>query len=283
MKNSGLFCSLYLYTINKNANNTLIAYTNVTSILKIYEVSWTEEPNFIFGKTDNKYVKIHNINTNKISLININKEIVGMDNILFFVVENSNEDFMFQFFYIENNHIEYHKYTNRLENINFIRELDNAEYEKEKDYLLVNEYENSGDKYIYFNDIIYGDFKSKTINLDTEIYNNFINNDNLYNPHLINSGAEINLFKILDKQILYGYNDYKIKCNDYNNTNLMKGDFIFICLEDNEITELNMPVIINYGEDIKIKISLLFYNNTKYSFHVGINSINNIIKSNIIF
>ena len=281
MKNSGLFCSLPLYTINKNANNTLIAYTNVTSILKIYEVSWTDEPNFIFGKTDNTYVKIHNIDTNKISLINISKEIVGMDNILFFVAENSNEDFMFQFFYIENNNIKYHKYTNRFENINFIRELDNAEYEKEKDYLLVNEYENSGDKFIYFNDIIYGDFKYKTINLDTEIYHNFINNDNLYNPHLINSGAEINIFKIQDEQILYGYNEYKIKCNDYNNTNLMKGDFIFICLEDNEITELNMPVKIDYGEDIKIKISLLFYNNTKYSFHVGINSINNIFKHDI--
>ena len=68
-----------------------------------------------------------------------------------------------------------------------------------------------------------------------------------------------------------------IKCNNYNNKNLQKGDFIYICLQDNEITELNMP----NEDDIKFKISLMFYNNTKLSYVVGIKGENKQFQYNL--
>ena len=272
MKNTGIFCLLRLNSVTISSNTTLVIYTNSTVNLQAYEVNEEQGSNFIFGKTDNTYEKKHDIDNNKkLVLINASKEFENKNNHIIFIVEDANEDFMFQFFFIDNNNIIYNRHANRNENINFIREIEHSELKKEQMYIIINEYENVDGKYIYFNDILYGDFKYKTINLDTEIFNNVLYNENFYNPHLINSTADISIFKINEDQILYGYNKYIIKCDNYYHKNLKKGDHIYICLEDNEITEILMP---NDGE-IKIKISLLFYKKTSFAFSAKINNDNN--------
>ena len=69
MKNSGLFCLINLSNINIKTNTTLIIYTNVTSVLKLYEVEKEQVLNFIFGKSNN--CKIHEIEKNKrVNIIN---------------------------------------------------------------------------------------------------------------------------------------------------------------------------------------------------------------------
>ena len=280
MKNSGLFCFLHLNSISYSSNTTLIVYTNITSILKIYEINSGQESQYIFGQNNN-YVKEHIINNNqKISFINVNKDIQNLENYLVFSVEDANDDFMFQFFFIDNNNIIHQKLINRNESINFIRELDHSSYIKDQTYLLINEYQNSSENYIYFNDLIYGDFKYKTINLDTEIYNNVLYDEILYNPHLINSGTEISIFKIPNDIILYGYNEYKIKCNNYNKKLLEKGDFVYICLQESEKTEINMPYPSFGMNGIKYIVSILFYNKIDFPFFVEIyGDFNKLIKN----
>ena len=275
MKNSGLFCLINLSNINIKTNTTLIIYTNVTSVLKLYEVEKEQVLNFIFGKSNN--CKIHEIEKNKrINIINASKSFENKENYIIFCIENINEDFMFQFLFVNNNNIKYNKYLNRNENINFIREINNSEVIKEQIYFKINEYENINEKYIYFNDIIYGDFKCKTINLDKEIYNNVLNNENLYNPHIINSWAEITIFN--NNNILYGYNEFIIKCDNHYNDNLKEGDFIYICLEDNEKTEINMP---KNEKNIKFQISILFYKKINNNFFIKINNYNKTFNYNL--
>ena len=279
MKNSGLFCFLHLNSISYSSNTTLIVYTNITSTLKVYEIYSGQESNYIFGQNNN-YVKEHIINNNqKISFINVNEDIQSLENYLVFNVENANEDFMFQFFFVDNNNIIYKKFINRNESINFIRELDHSSFVKEQNYLLINEYQNSDENYIYFNDLIYGDFNYKTINLDAEIYNNALYDEILYNPHLINSGAEISIFNIPNDILLYGYNELKIKCKNNNRKNLQKGDFIYICLQESETTELIMPFS-TFGMNIKYIISVLFYNKIDFPFYVEVyGDYNRVIKN----
>ena len=283
-KNSGLFGIFHLNYLSLSSNTSLIVYTNITSILTIYEITSEEESKFIFGKQDNKVISKYKCDDNKkVSIININQEFV-YKNILIFQVVNAYEDFIFQFFLIENNNIQYQQFLKRNEKINFIREIEHSELINEQMHIIINEYQNNDEPYIYYNDMIYGDFECRTFNLGTEIiYNNIKDNYDFLNPCLMDSGAEISYLKLKtnpgsgfwpspDGDQLYGYNEYKIKCDNYNNKYLNKGDFIYICLKGDEKTKINMPV----GQRIKFKISLLFYYKSDYKFSVRINSDNNI-------
>ena len=270
MRNTGVFCILHFQEDYIQTNTTLFAYTNISSILKAYEIYKGQENNFIFGKDDNYYIKIYDFSENsKLALININKDF-QLNKILIFCVENSNEDYIFQFFMVNNNNIQYSKYLKREEKINFVREMDHSKIIKNQTYLIINEYENNNDNYIYFNNLLYGDFKQKTINLDSEIYNKAFYDEKLYNPHLINSGIDISIFKIEDIQELYGFNEYKIKCDNHKYENLKKGDFIFICLKSDESTELNL----SFKQNIKIQVTLLFNDNINFNYHCEIYSHN---------
>ena len=267
-KYSGNFLAANLNNFNLNEDIICIMYTNITNILNVYGIENSEIEDYKFG--DNNGIDIYS--NEKVSFINLSQEkkSKNIDTIIF-EIKNAEESYNFQLIFVSSNeyNIELNNYDARQEKIQFFREIDSSNFllNSGKKNIIINNYSSSNEKYLHFIDLFYGEVKYAIANLDTENFGDILESQYSVSPHIINGSVDIKY--LYAEKNFYGYNEYFIKCDSHNETNLNLGEFIIICLENNNKTEIYMP-----SGSFLYTISLPIQQNIDETYKIEFNDMN---------